>query len=105
MQPGNLHCLRSATADSLVGMCQALEVATWGALLKAPRAVLAGDHLQLPPTIISDQAAAQVRAGHHCLAALRCCSAVLLYLWGCSMSAMSHGCYSGHVKASAMPSI
>ena len=28
---------------------QALEAATWNALLKAPRAVLAGDHLQLPP--------------------------------------------------------
>ena len=39
---------------------QALEAATWGALLKAPRAVLAGDHLQLPPTVISDVAARQV---------------------------------------------
>ncbi|KAK9834338.1 hypothetical protein WJX81_008466 [Elliptochloris bilobata] len=38
---------------------QALEAATWGALLKAPRAVLAGDHLQLPPTVISDAAARQ----------------------------------------------
>lgn len=36
---------------------QALEVACWGALLKAKRAVLAGDHLQLPPTIISEAAA------------------------------------------------
>ncbi|KAK9808936.1 hypothetical protein WJX72_006613 [[Myrmecia] bisecta] len=35
---------------------QALEVACWSALLKAPRAVLAGDHLQLPPTVISDEA-------------------------------------------------
>ena len=39
---------------------QALEAATWGALLKAPRAVLAGDHLQLPPTVVSDAAARQV---------------------------------------------
>lgn len=39
---------------------QALEVATWGAMLRAPRAVLAGDHLQLPPTIISEQAARKV---------------------------------------------
>ncbi|MEW5310653.1 MAG: hypothetical protein WDW38_002430 [Sanguina aurantia] len=38
---------------------QALEAATWAGLLKAPRAVLAGDHLQLPPTIISDEAARQ----------------------------------------------
>ena len=37
-------------------------MATWGALLRAPRAVLAGDHLQLPPTIISDAAAKQVAA-------------------------------------------
>eukprot|EP00798_Chlamydomonas_sp_ICE-L_P008550 gene8550-33983_t len=36
---------------------QALECATWSALLKAPRAVLAGDHLQLPPTVISSEAA------------------------------------------------
>lgn len=35
---------------------QALEVATWGALLKASRAILAGDHLQLPPTVISKSA-------------------------------------------------
>eukprot|EP00198_Chlamydomonas_reinhardtii_P001007 XP_001690342.1 predicted protein [Chlamydomonas reinhardtii] len=36
---------------------QALEAATWGALLRARRAVLAGDHLQLPPTVVSDEAA------------------------------------------------
>ena len=34
---------------SLSWRAQALEVATWGAVLKAPRCVLAGDHLQLPP--------------------------------------------------------
>lgn len=39
---------------------QALEVACWGALLQAPRCILAGDHLQLPPTIVSEKAA---RAG------------------------------------------
>lgn len=38
---------------------QALEAACWAGLLKAPRAVLAGDHLQLPPTIVSEAAAAQ----------------------------------------------
>lgn len=38
---------------------QALEAACWAALLRAPRAVLAGDHLQLPPTVISEQAAAR----------------------------------------------
>lgn len=35
---------------------QALEVAAWGALLKGKRALLAGDHLQLPPTVISEEA-------------------------------------------------
>jgi len=29
----------------------------------APRAVLAGDHLQLAPTVISDEAARKVRLG------------------------------------------
>jgi ATP-dependent RNA/DNA helicase IGHMBP2 len=36
---------------------QAIEPACWQALLKGRKAVLAGDHLQLPPTIISDRAA------------------------------------------------
>ncbi|CAL4926080.1 unnamed protein product [Urochloa decumbens] len=35
---------------------QALEVACWIALLKGPRCILAGDHLQLPPTIQSVEA-------------------------------------------------
>ncbi|KAK3146809.1 hypothetical protein QOZ80_3BG0272350 [Eleusine coracana subsp. coracana] len=35
---------------------QALEVACWMALLKGPRCILAGDHLQLPPTIQSVEA-------------------------------------------------
>ncbi|KAI9221720.1 P-loop containing nucleoside triphosphate hydrolase protein [Blastocladiella britannica] len=33
---------------------QALEPECWLALLRAPRAILAGDHLQLPPTIKAD---------------------------------------------------
>ncbi|XP_046352610.1 DNA-binding protein SMUBP-2-like [Haliotis rufescens] len=36
---------------------QALEAACWMALLRAPRCVLAGDHHQLPPTILSHEAA------------------------------------------------
>lgn len=32
---------------------QAIETACWGVLLSAPKCVLAGDHLQLPPTISS----------------------------------------------------
>jgi superfamily I DNA and/or RNA helicase len=37
---------------------QAVEPATWLALLRADRAVLAGDHLQLPPTVLSAEAQA-----------------------------------------------
>lgn len=36
---------------------QALEPACWAALLRGRRALLAGDHLQLPPTVISEEAA------------------------------------------------
>lgn len=39
---------------------QALEAATWGALIRARRTVLAGDHLQLAPTVVSEEAAKQV---------------------------------------------
>ncbi|XP_066854840.1 DNA-binding protein SMUBP-2 isoform X2 [Anser cygnoides] len=37
---------------------QAVEASCWIPLLKAPKCVLAGDHKQLPPTIISHKAAA-----------------------------------------------
>lgn len=40
-----------------------MELACWSALLKAPKAILAGDHLQLPPTIISEEAAKKVILG------------------------------------------
>eukprot|EP00775_Hariotina_reticulata_P006215 gene6215-6451_t len=36
---------------------QAVEPACWSALLKGRKAILAGDHLQLPPTVLSDAAA------------------------------------------------
>jgi ATP-dependent RNA/DNA helicase IGHMBP2 len=36
---------------------QALEVACWGGILKGRKCILAGDHLQLPPTVISKSAA------------------------------------------------
>ncbi|KAL3144155.1 hypothetical protein ABBQ32_14187 [Trebouxia sp. C0010 RCD-2024] len=50
--------LRDLTFDVTVvdEAAQALEAATWAGLLKSPRAVLAGDHLQLPPTVISEEA-------------------------------------------------
>ncbi|XP_014796193.1 PREDICTED: DNA-binding protein SMUBP-2 [Calidris pugnax] len=38
---------------------QALEASCWVPLLRAPKCVLAGDHKQLPPTIISHKAAAK----------------------------------------------
>ena len=38
-------------------LTQALEAACWAALLKGRRCVLAGDHLQLPPTVVSEEAA------------------------------------------------
>ncbi|NXX48694.1 SMBP2 protein, partial [Tricholaema leucomelas] len=38
---------------------QALEASCWIPLLKAPKCILAGDHKQLPPTIISHKAAAE----------------------------------------------
>ena len=36
---------------------QALEIACWIGLVQVKKAVLAGDHLQLPPTIMSESAA------------------------------------------------
>lgn len=37
--------------------CQCTEPSVWQAALRAERLVLAGDHCQLPPTVLSDQAA------------------------------------------------
>ncbi|MEQ8835346.1 MAG: AAA domain-containing protein, partial [Lacipirellulaceae bacterium] len=37
--------------------CQSTEPALWQAMLRAKRLVLAGDHCQLPPTILSEEAA------------------------------------------------
>ncbi|HET6878860.1 MAG TPA: AAA domain-containing protein [Pirellulales bacterium] len=39
--------------------CQITEPSAWIAIARAERVVLAGDHCQLPPTIVSDDAAAQ----------------------------------------------
>ena len=33
-----------------------MEMACWIAIHKAPKLILAGDHLQLPPTVISNKA-------------------------------------------------
>lgn len=39
--------------------CQSTEPALWQAMLRAERLVLAGDHCQLPPTVLSGEAAQQ----------------------------------------------
>ncbi|MCA9132199.1 MAG: AAA family ATPase [Planctomycetales bacterium] len=39
--------------------CQCTEPAIWQAMLRADRLVLAGDHCQLPPTVVSTEAARQ----------------------------------------------
>ncbi|KAK9825119.1 hypothetical protein WJX74_010900 [Apatococcus lobatus] len=53
-----VRMLHGATFDVAVidEAAQALEAAAWSALLRAPKAVLAGDHLQLPPTVLSKEA-------------------------------------------------
>lgn len=38
--------------------CQCTEGGMWQAILRADRLILAGDHCQLPPTVLSDEAAA-----------------------------------------------
>ncbi len=38
---------------------QALEIACWLPLIQVKKVVLAGDHLQLPPTIMSEAAASK----------------------------------------------
>jgi len=64
-------CALSGAADSLVQQfvfdtvvidecAQALEVSCWIPLLRGRRAVLAGDHKQLPPTVKSEKAAAEL---------------------------------------------
>ncbi|KAI0504327.1 hypothetical protein KFK09_015279 [Dendrobium nobile] len=52
------HQLEKITFDLVIidEAAQALEVACWVALLKGSRCMLAGDHLQLPPTIQSAEA-------------------------------------------------
>ncbi|KAK6945316.1 DNA2/NAM7 helicase, helicase domain [Dillenia turbinata] len=52
------HQLENTSFDLVVidEAAQALEIACWIALLKGSRCILAGDHLQLPPTIQSVEA-------------------------------------------------
>ncbi|KAK1575619.1 hypothetical protein Q3G72_006985 [Acer saccharum] len=52
------HKLDTTSFDLVIidEAAQALEIACWIALLKGSRCILAGDHLQLPPTIQSEEA-------------------------------------------------
>ena len=56
---GALKNLPEAHFDlAVIDECsQALEIACWIGLIQVKKAVLAGDHLQLPPTIMSEAAA------------------------------------------------
>ena len=56
---GPLKHLPEAHFDlAVIDECsQALEIACWIGLIQVKKAVLAGDHLQLPPTIMSEVAA------------------------------------------------
>lgn len=53
--------LGNATFDLVVidEACQCTESSVWQAILRADMVVMAGDHCQLPPTVLSDQAAAE----------------------------------------------
>lgn len=53
--------LGDATFDLVVidEACQCTESSVWQAILRADMIVMAGDHCQLPPTVLSDQASAE----------------------------------------------
>ncbi|MCO8122832.1 AAA domain-containing protein [Stieleria sp. TO1_6] len=53
--------LGDATFDLVVidEACQCTESSVWQAVMRADMVVMAGDHCQLPPTVLSDQAAAE----------------------------------------------
>ncbi|KAK0051948.1 DNA-binding protein SMUBP-2 [Biomphalaria pfeifferi] len=58
---GPMNCLADDHFDLVVidECSQAIEAACWIGILQGKRCVLAGDHLQLPPTILSREAAAE----------------------------------------------
>lgn len=68
IQSAEVICTTSTIDEELIGeqpfelvvideACQATMPGTWQAVLKADKLVLAGDHQQLPPTVISKEAA------------------------------------------------
>lgn len=70
LQSADVLCATTTFDDSILGdevfdlvvideACQCTESASWIPMLRADRVVLAGDHFQLPPTVISKQAASE----------------------------------------------
>ncbi|WP_233148619.1 AAA domain-containing protein [Rhodopirellula sp. MGV] len=53
--------LAGSTFDTVVidEACQCTESSVWQAVLRADMVIMAGDHCQLPPTVLSDQAASE----------------------------------------------
>ena len=69
LDSADVICTTTTVDDDLLGhrhfdlvvideACQCTEPSAWQAALRAQRLVLAGDHCQLPPTILSDEASA-----------------------------------------------
>jgi superfamily I DNA and/or RNA helicase len=70
LDAADVLCATTTFDDSILGdevfdlvvideACQCTEAASWIPMLRADRVVLAGDHFQLPPTVLSKQAAAE----------------------------------------------
>ncbi|NND99789.1 MAG: AAA family ATPase [Pirellulaceae bacterium] len=68
LDSADVICTTTTIDDDLLGdrdfdlvvideACQCTEPSVWQAVLRADRIVLAGDHCQLPPTVLSDEAA------------------------------------------------
>ena len=70
LDSSDVICTTTTIDDDLLGdamfdlvvideACQCTESSVWQAFQRAERIVMAGDHCQLPPTVLSDQAAAE----------------------------------------------
>lgn len=70
LDSSDVICTTTTIDDDLLGgakfdmvvideACQCTESSVWQAVLRADMLVMAGDHCQLPPTVLSDQAAAE----------------------------------------------
>ena len=70
LESADVICTTTTIDDELLGdrrfdlvvideACQCTEPSLWQAILRAERVVIGGDHCQLPPTVLSDQAASE----------------------------------------------